>query len=190
MIIVGLTGGIGSGKSTVAAILKVLGYSVYNSDDRAKVAYEDPAVLQKVVELLGGEVLENHQVVFSRIAALVFDHPALLVQLNAIIHPWVKKDFDRWMKKQKESIVFKESALLFETGIYRSCDQNIWVDATEQTRMRRVMKRNNWSEAQVLSRMKQQISPEKGKALADLVLKNEDDFLVPLLLHWIQGLER
>ena len=189
MKVIGLTGGIGSGKSTVASILKVLGYAVYNSDQRAKFAYEDPAVFQQVIELFGGSVLENHQLVFSRIADLVFNDPPLLAKLNQIVHPWVKTDFDQWKLDQGQSLVFKESALLFETGIYRACDATIWVAAEEALRVQRVMSRDGLTKTQVKARIKRQIIPERALKLADYVLHNNEDFLVPPILTLIKALE-
>ena len=160
---IGLTGGIGSGKSTVARIFEVMGVPVYYSDDRAKEMYYAPEVKEKVIALIGKEAyLSDHQINKKFIADKIFSNTTLLHEVNNIIHPAVKKDFAEWAAKKQEYVfVLKESALLFETGIYKTLDASILVVSPEQLRAKRIAKRDNLTEVEVIARFKTQMSDEQ-----------------------------
>jgi len=174
---IGLTGGIGSGKSTVARIFEVMGVPVYYSDDRAKEMYYVPEVKEKVIALLGKEAyLNDHQIDKKFIADKIFSNTTLLHEINGIIHPAVKKDFTEWAKtKQEHAFVLKESALLFETGIYKTLDASILVVSPEQLRAKRIAKRDNLTEAEVMARFKSQMNDEQKIPLATYIIHNDEE---------------
>ena len=173
--IVGLTGGIGSGKSTIAAYFKKRGVPVYIADDEAKKIMNDPEVVKKVQSVFDENIIENKQLNRKKIAELVFSSPEQLKKLNSIVHPEVKKHFLDWVKKhEKHPFVIKEAAILFESGTYKDCDKIILVTAPEALKIARVMKRDNVSREQVLERMKNQWSDEKKIPLSDYVIQNTD----------------
>ena len=173
--IVGLTGGIGSGKSTIAAYFKKRGVPVYIADDEAKKIMNDPEVVKKVQSVFDENIIENKQLNRKKIAELVFSSPKQLKKLNSIVHPEVKKHFLDWVKKhEKHPFVIKEAAILFESGTYKDCDKIILVTAPEALKIARVMKRDNVSREQVLERMKNQWSDEKKIPLSDYVIQNTD----------------
>ncbi len=173
--IVGLTGGIGSGKSTIAAYFKKRGVPVYIADDEAKKIMNDPEVVKKVQSVFEENIIENKQLNRKKIAELVFSSPEQLKKLNSIVHPEVKKHFLDWVKKhEKHPFVIKEAAILFESGTYKDCDKIILVTAPEALKIARVMKRDNVSREQVLERMKNQWSDEKKIPLSDYVIQNTD----------------
>ena len=173
--IVGLTGGIGSGKSTIAAYFKKRGVPVYIADDEAKKIMNDPEVVKKVQSVFEENIIENKQLNRKKIAELVFSSPEQLKKLNSIVHPEVKKHFLDWVKKHEEHpFVIKEAAILFESGTYKDCDKIILVTAPEALKIARVMKRDNVSREQVLERMKNQWSDEKKIPLSDYVIQNTD----------------
>jgi dephospho-CoA kinase len=190
-MIVGLTGGIGSGKSTVACLLVALGYPVYNSDDRARYLQEnDSTLIAQTVELLGADVLENGRINRAKVAALVFTNSSLLQQLNAIVHPRVAKDFATWRSQQNAQILFKESAILVETGIYKQCEALVVVTAPEALRIARVVERDGVTEEQVRQRISKQMAESEKVKLADFVIGNNDRHLIiPQVLKMIEALK-
>lgn len=172
-MIVGLTGGIGSGKSTVAKMFQELGVPIYVADTEARKLLEDsPMVKKEVIKLLGREVYEDSKPNRARIASLVFKDAKKLEALNKIIHPQVKKHFIKWYESQDAPYVIKEAAILFESGSYKDCDQIITVTAPEKIRIKRVMTRDKISEDAVRDRMKNQwLDAEKIKR-SDFVIFN------------------
>ncbi len=184
-MIIGLTGGIGSGKTTVARLLETMGCVLYNSDDRAKELYFDAAVKAEVIALLGTEAYsENGALNKAHISGKVFSDKALLQQLNGIIHPAVKKDFERFTERFPKQIVIKESAILFETGIYKDLDATILVTAPLHEKIQRVMARNKVTKEEVEKRMLAQWTDEQKIPLADHVIGNADNqALIPQALE-------
>lgn len=174
MKIVGLTGGIGSGKSTVAKIFQHLGVPVYIADEEAKKLMHAPAVVQKINSLLGESSYVEGVLNRPYIASKVFRDQNLLNRLNAIVHPEVKKHFKEWLKKQEGTYVIKEAAILFENGSYKDCDKTILVTASEPERISRVMQRDRVSENEVKERIKNQWPDAKKVKLADLVIENSN----------------
>lgn len=174
--VIGLTGGIGSGKSTVASFFAAKGIPVYIADEEAKNLMTKPNVIQEVQSLFDEIVIdENGQLLRSKIASIVFNNPNLLAALNAIIHPKVQEHFQQWLSQnQTVSFVIKEVAILFETGGNKTCDKVILVTAPLETRIERVMKRDQISRNAVLDRIKNQMSDEEKIPLSDYVIHNLD----------------
>lgn len=173
--IIGLTGGIGSGKTTIAKLFQAEGIPIYISDEEAKKIMSLPETIKAIEEVFGPEVLLNQQIDRKKLAAVVFNDESKLKLLNEIVHPLVKKHFDDWVQsKQNFSFVIKEAAILFESGSYLFCDKIITVTASQETRIKRVMQRDHVSEHEVLERMKNQWSDEDRIAKSDFVIENEN----------------
>ncbi|WP_445717547.1 dephospho-CoA kinase [Flavobacterium sp.] len=172
--IIGLTGGIGSGKSTVANYIASKGIPVYIADEEAKKIMEQPNIIQRIQDLFSESVLTiDSKLNRKKIAELVFNAPDKLQQLNAIVHPEVKAHFQNWLNEHKNfPFVIKEVAILFETGGNKDCDKIILITAPEEVRIERAMKRDNASRESILSRIKNQL-PESDKIkLSDFVIEN------------------
>lgn len=172
---IGLTGGIGSGKSTVARIFEVLGIPVYYADDRAKqLMVEDPELKAGIVALFGAEAYSQNELNRAHIAHLAFSDPSLLKKLEALVHPAVLADGERWHNAQQGvPYTIKEAALLFESGSYKALDKIIVVTAPLELRIERVMRRNQISRDSVMSRIARQMLEEEKKMLADFVIDND-----------------
>ena len=177
--IIGLTGGIGSGKSSVAKILETKGYPVYYSDDRAKVIVNEDEVLKDQIKSLLGSEAYDQQGNYDRkfVSNLVFNNTELLEQLNRLIHPAVKLDFEKWWMAQTSEFSFKETALLFELELDKSCYKSLLVTADENLRIKRVMDRDGKTYREV-ERVVDQQMPEKIKIKkANYVIYNNSDFV-------------
>ncbi|MEH6406814.1 MAG: dephospho-CoA kinase [Leeuwenhoekiella sp.] len=174
MIIIGLTGGIGSGKSTIAQFFKNLGVPVYIADDEAKLLMHTEVLKKQIAQLFGKDAYLNDKLNRKYIANLVFKNEELLRKLNAIVHPAVGNHFMNWASKQKSDYVIKEAAILFENGGNETCDATILVTAPEDVRVARVTKRDNVKAEEVKNRMSQQWSDAKKIDLADYVIHNTD----------------
>lgn len=175
MKIIGLTGGIGSGKSAVLSVFSSFGVPCYESDSRAKkLMHEDLELIYQIKALFGDEIYENDKLNRSKLADLVFADKSKLERLNALVHPRVKKDFQSFVNQQDAVYVIKEAAILFETGAAKDCDATILVTAPEKLRTERVMKREKTNVAHIKSRMNHQWSDEKKIQLADYVINNID----------------
>ena len=180
MLKVGITGGIGSGKSTVSKIFELLGVPVYNADKRAKILMNTgEEIIEKIKNLLGEESYDNEGKLNRKyIASIVFNSKDKLRRLNEIVHPAVKRDFEKWVKANegKYDYVLKEAALLFETGSYKDLDYTILVSAPEEMRINRVMKRDNVDRESVLARMRNQLDEDKKIEMADVIILNDYTF--------------
>lgn len=175
MIVVGLTGGIGSGKSTIAAMFHELGVPVYNSDERAKLLMNTSKKIRKqLVELLGKKAFLDDKLNKTFIAKKVFNDADLLEQLNRIVHPVVRKDFLKWTKKQDTAYVIQETALLFENNAQDLYDTVILITAPKELRIERVLSRDETSKEQIIARMNNQLDDENKLELANLVIENID----------------
>jgi dephospho-CoA kinase len=175
MKIVGLTGGIGSGKSEVSQVFKNKGIPVYDSDSRAKIlmnTHDD--IKRKVIESFGDQSYSEGSLNRVFLASVVFSNPSQLAQLNAIIHPFVRSEFHQWVLQQTSSYVIQEAAILFETGFYKQCDRMILVTAPKEIRIQRVVERDAVKPSAVLSRIQQQWEDSKKIDLADFVIQNLD----------------
>jgi dephospho-CoA kinase len=173
--IIGLTGGIGSGKTTLANYIASKGIPVYIADDEAKKLMEKSKVIQEIIKTFGEDVKAANGIDKAKLSKLVFDSPDKLKQLNAIIHPKVGKHFEKWIKKnESHAIIVKEAAILFESGAYKNCDKIITVVVPENIRIQRVVRRDNATEEMVRSRIKNQWSDEQRMALSDYIVRNEN----------------
>ena len=175
--IIGITGGIGSGKSTVSKFIKELGFPVYDSDFWAKeLVNVDENLKSRIIELLGEESYdENGKYNRKFVAEKVFENQELLLKLNQIIHPAVKIHFENWVNAQNAEFVFKETALLFELKLNESCYQSVLVTADENIRIKRVMDRDGRTYREVKEIIDKQM-PEVDKVkLADFVIQNNTD---------------
>ena len=171
--IIGLTGGIGSGKTTIAKYIQSLGIPVYIADDEAKKILELPEIAKKINEAFGDTVFENGKLSREKLAEIVFNNPQQLEKLNQIVHPAVKLHFDDWFKKQDQfDIVVKEAAILFESGSYKDCDVIISISAPLETRIQRVLKRDKSDIENVMNRVKNQWTDEMRAERSDYVVEN------------------
>jgi len=180
MLKIGITGGIGSGKSTVCNLFKCLEVPIFNADEAGhRLLAEDSYVIEQVQHIFGKEVITEGKPDRKKIAEIVFTNPEKLTQLNAIIHPAVWKNFNEWATKQTSIYIIDEAAILYETGIYKQLDSTVLVIAPEQLRIQRVMQRDSMDEASVKNRMKNQWSDEDKRKIANFVITNDD--INPLL---------
>lgn len=162
--IIGLTGGIGSGKSTVAKFIEEMGFPVYYSDIRAKDIVNDDEFLKENIKGLLGEESYDENGIYNRkfVAKTVFENEELLQKLNEMIHPAVRYDFENWVREQDSEYVFKETALLFELGLDKDCHKTVLVTAEDNLRIKRVMDRDGKTYREVETIMDKQM-PEKDK---------------------------
>ncbi|CEN54071.1 dephospho-CoA kinase [Capnocytophaga canis] len=173
MMVVGLTGGIGSGKTTIARMFQDLGIPVYISDIEAqKVIETDPVVKRRIIEEFGELAYIDEKYNRRYIADIVFNDKHKLQKLNNIVHPALALHFQRWKDMQKSLYIIKEAAILFESGAYKQCDYIITVTAPEQERIRRVVERDQVTEKLVRERMRNQWTDEERIKLSDEVVDN------------------
>jgi len=187
---VGLTGGIGSGKSTVAQILEVLGIPVYYADVEARrLMNEDEQLKKEIIKIFGKEAYSNNSLDRKYISSIVFSDPAKLKLLNGIVHPATKKDSERWMLSQTTPYAIHEAALIFEAKVDDRLDYVIGVSSPEELRIQRAMQRDNVTREEVIKRMKQQIDEKIKMSNCDFVLINdEQQLLIPQVLELHQKL--
>ena len=179
MLKVGITGGIGSGKTTIAEVFMQLDIPIYPSDVRAKeLMSEDFELRQAIVGLFGNEAYVSENLNRAFIASKVFSDQTLLQKLNELVHPVVKKDFDSWCLEQNAPYVLKEAAILIETGGYKVMDKMILVTAPSELKIQRVQKRDTLTRDEILARMNRQWSDERKKEFADFIIHNENNSMV------------
>ena len=174
MKIIGITGGIGSGKTTITKYIESLGYPIYIADDEAKKLLDLEEVINEIRKTFGEEVIENNLVDKKKLATFVFGNKDKLKQLNEIIHPKVRQHFINWVKQINSEIVFKEAAILFESGAYKDCDYRKLVTAPEDVRVERVIKRDNTTKEDIIKRIRSQWSDEDKAKLSNYVINNID----------------
>lgn len=173
MKVVGLTGGIGSGKTTVAGYFQELGVPVYIADYQArKLTQTSKTIRQGIIAVFGEDVYADGALNRKALASVVFNDKNRLEKLNGIIHPEVEKHFEVWKAQQSSPYVLYEAAILFETGSFRKCDFNILVTAEREERIKRLIKRDGSSRQEILDRMASQWSDEQKRSLADLEIIN------------------
>ena len=180
MIKVGVTGGIGSGKTLVCSIFRHLGAPVYNADEEAKkLIHSNRAISNFIRSRFGNSLFIEGKLDRKKLAAIVFNDPAALNDLNAIVHPAVKKDFELWLKaNSKAPYIIKEAAILFESGADKGLDQIITVTAPEELRIERVMKRDRVSPIEIKKRMSLQSSDEYKMKKSDYIIVNDGNQLI------------
>ncbi|SDR97739.1 dephospho-CoA kinase [Gramella sp. MAR_2010_147] len=175
MKVIGLTGGIGSGKTTVASFFKDFNIPVYIADEAGKnLMNTSSEIRQKIIDLFGEQSYNKDLPNRKLIASKVFNDKDLLSKLNQIIHPAVEKDFKEWLYKQSSEYVIYEAAILFETGGYKKCDYNILVTAPEELRIQRLQKRDDSSVSEIKQRMNNQWDDEKKSQMADFIIYNRE----------------
>lgn len=181
---IGLTGGIGSGKSTVAKVFEVLGVPVFYADIVAKEIMNTNALLRRqLTEVFGEEVYANDFINRTYLSSIVFKDAMQLERLNAIVHPAAIAEAEQWFRQQTTPYVIKEAALLFEAGTAKELDYIIGISAPKKLRIQRVMKRDGSSEEAVLQRMNKQMDEEEKMKLCDFVLLNdEQQMLLPQII--------
>lgn len=185
MLRIGLTGGIGSGKTTVAQIFEVLGIPVYYADAEAKRLMNTNAELKNaILKNFGAESYKDEMLNRTYISSVVFNDQSKLELLNSLVHPVTMKDGEAWLNAQTTPYAIHEAALVFEAGVNQRTDHVIGVFAPQTIRVKRVMERDNISEEDVLHRMNRQMDEEKKMKLCDFVISNdEQQLLVPRVLE-------
>lgn len=185
MLKIGITGGIGSGKSTVARIFSLLGVPVYYADDAAKTIMQtDDLLIQQVKAHFGEQMYDGNNVLDrAALGKIVFNDKDKLELLNSLVHPATIRHSDEWADRQTSPYVLKEAALLFESGSFQYLDKCIGVSAPQPLRILRVMKRDNISRNDVLARMHKQIDDSIKMKLCDYVIRNdEQEMVIPQVL--------
>ena len=179
MLRIGLTGGIGSGKSTVAHVFEVLGIPVYYADIEAKkMMHHDEELKQQIIQHFGAATYHNNILNRKHLASLVFDNKEKLALLNSLVHPATIRHGKQWMEKQKTPYAIKEAALIFESGTQEHLDYVIGVTAPLPLRIQRAMQRDNITREEVLHRMKNQINEDIKMRLCDFIIRNDEQELV------------
>jgi dephospho-CoA kinase len=175
MLRVGITGGIGSGKSTVARIFEHLGVPVYHADEETKKLYSENAALrEKIIRAFGPETYEGNELNRSAMASLVFRHAEKLQELNSIVHPYVFANYEAWCEAHRsDPYTLKEAAILFESGSYRRLHLVIGVIADEALRISRVVSRDHVAEKAVRQRMENQLPQEELRKKCDYIIEND-----------------
>jgi len=175
MIKIGLTGGIGSGKTTVARMFEELGVPVYYADDKAKeLMNKSPELRKKIKKLLGEQAYEGKQLNTKYVAGIVFEDKTKLSALEKLVHPVVVADFLSWAEKKKAPFVIMENAILHKSKMDRLMDYIIWVTADKEKRLKRVMKRDNTDRKSVEKRILNQLNETKMLKNADFIIKNNN----------------
>jgi dephospho-CoA kinase len=179
MIKIGLTGGIGSGKTTVAKIFELLGIPVYYADDAAKrIMNEDEELKTAIQKQFGKDAYDNEGLDRTFLSAKVFTDPVQLEILNSLVHPATIRDAAKWMSQQKTSYTIKEAALIFESGSAEHLDYVIGVYAPTQLRIKRAMERNHLGYEEVTQRINKQLDENIKMKLCDFVIYNDEQHLL------------
>ena len=185
MLKIGLTGGIGGGKSTVAKVFEVLGMPVYYADDAAKkLMNEEGPLKQQIQKIFGATAYRNGQLDRKYVADIVFKKPDKLQLLNALVHPATINDAQKWMQRQRTSYAIKEAALIFESGAQQQLDYVIGVYAPTPLRIQRTMQRDGITEEEVIARINKQLDENSKMQLCDFVIINdEEQLLIPQVVE-------
>lgn len=186
---VGVTGGIGSGKSIVCRVFNTFGIPVYHADQRARYLMENDQVMIRLLKKTFGNSIYSRQKLSSRLLAeKVFSDTDALQQLNEIVHPVVAQDFMQWVIEQDGSdYVLHEAAILFESGAWKMMDFIVSVHAPEELRIQRIMKRSDLSRAEVLERIRKQMDQDEMNRRADVIIYNDDEHMVLLQIMDLHG---
>ena len=176
---IGLTGNIGSGKTTLAPCFEILGIAVFNADKQAKLLInKDVNLKQSLIAEFGKEVYLDNELNRKYLSKLAFNDDLVLKRLNALVHPVVQEAFEKWSIQQSGAYVIKEAAILFESNTYQSLDAIICISCPEEIRLKRILKRDDLSEKDVRQRMSHQWAEEKKISLSDYVITNDNSSLV------------
>ena len=191
-MIIALTGGIGSGKTTIAKLFETMGCLIYYSDEKAKELYYDTEIKKRVIQLLGSDAYSASGSLNSTfIAGIIFKDKTKLESLNAIIHPALEKDFEIFVKQQSpDRIIIKESALIFETDSYKKFKTIILVTAPLEQKIKRVMQRNKMPRENVEKRMSAQWPDEQKIPLASYIISNDDtEAVIPQVISVLKKIK-
>ena len=179
MITIGITGGIGSGKTIVSKVLTALGYPVYVADDESKRLTDTNLFIKEgLIELFGKEMFADGLLNKKMLADAIFNNKEKLQVVNNLIHPIVMKDFAKWKEKQTSPVVFIETAILFETPFHSLVDKKITVTSPLALRIKRLLLRDNASEQEIKNRMSNQMSDEEKIKCSDFVIVNDEKMAV------------
>lgn len=191
IISVGITGGIGTGKSTICRILGIMGYPVFYSDTAAKeILSSDSKVRNQIIELFGSQSYRGDKPDKEFLAQMVFNNTQNLEQLNQIVHPAVRKQLAEWSQVQNSKFVFNEAAILFESGSYKNFSKTILVTSPTELRIQRLLKRDKTSVEQIKARMANQWSDDQKIPLADFIVVNDEKVLIiPQVLEILKKLK-
>jgi dephospho-CoA kinase len=177
--LIGITGGIGAGKSIICSIIHATGYPIFYSDKAAKdILNSNTVVKSEIRKIFGSEAYQNGELNRPFISKKIFNDQHLLTAINNVVHPAVREAFANWSEEQTTPLVFNEAAILFETGAYKLYDANVLVTAPEAIRIERVMKRDQISEEAVRNRINKQWPDAKKENLADYVIINDNSTLL------------
>jgi dephospho-CoA kinase len=179
MKVLGVTGGLGSGKTTICKIFKTLGVPYFSSDEVSKSILFSPDIQKEVANLFGESVFENGLLDRKKLAELIFSNEPSLEMVNKLLHPKVADSFNIWKDKQQSFFIIKEAAILFESGAYKSCDYVLNICCSEQERMRRVLLRDDRSELEIKLIMSRQWTDIQRKENSDFFIDNEGEKLIP-----------
>ena len=188
MKVVGLTGGIGSGKTTVCKVFELLGAPVFYSDNVSKKILFSETVSKIVVEKFGKQVLSDNKLSKSNLAKYVFNNKVALAWLNDLLHPLVKQEFDKWLLRQDTSYILKEAAILFESGAYKSCDIVINISCSKGLRTNRIIQRDGRSISEINAIINKQWSDEERIKYSDFTINNSTQKLLPQIISLHQEL--
>ncbi len=173
---IGVTGGIGSGKSFVANIIEKMGYPVYYSDVRSKeLTNTNPIIRQGLIHLVGKNVYFDGELDKKILAEAIFSNDEMRLKVNQLIHPIVRQDFEDWAKAQTNDLIFNEAAILFETGAYRNFDATVLIYAPIELRLKRVLKRDIITKEEVLARINNQMSDEEKLKMTPYSILNDGE---------------
>lgn len=182
MMVLGVAGGIGSGKTTVCKIFETLGIPVFNSDKVSKSILFSKEISDQVIALFNDVVDEDGVLCSKKLAKVVFSNRGALEKLNSILHPKVAKAFDTWKTNQQSKFVVKEAAILFESGSYKSCDFVLSVSCSVKKRINRVIKRDGRTRSDILAIISKQWTDEERGELSDFVILNESKKIIPQVI--------
>lgn len=178
-MVVGLTGGIGSGKSTISKLFEIIGCAVFESDKVAKEIYFEAETKPKIIDLLGAGVYVNENTLNKRyISSKIFEDTTVLEKLNQIIHPAVIKRSKLFVEKNAGKLIIKETALLFEAHLEKECDKIVVIAANTELRIKRVMQRDGLKREDVLKKIQSQLTQEEKIKRADFVIYNDEESLI------------
>jgi dephospho-CoA kinase len=182
--VVGITGGIGSGKSTICRVFQLLGVPVFNSDVEAKKLYNEDEFLKKeVIDLFGKGLLTEGKIDHSKLASIVFNDPTALSELNKLVHPRVREKFKVWLREQNAPYILKEAAILIESGSYKECDAIILVSAPLIIKEKRLINQRGMSPEAIRERMAKQMSDEDKRPHCQYNIVNDEiELVVPQII--------
>ena len=181
---IGLTGGIGAGKSTVSKIFNCLGIPVYNSDlNSKKIILSNHLITKKIISILGTSILTSNKIDFKKMSKVIFANKIKLQAINKILHHEVKKDYENWIKKQKGLYIIKESAIIFESKIESNFDKIIFVKSSQKTRINRIIKRDNKNKKEIQNIIKNQMKSKEIYRRSHFTIINEhSNLLIPQVI--------